>query len=240
MFKRDNETLSLKLIISKEPAISRPKLAIIIDDIGNSKELGEELFKIKGLTYSILPDLPYSKYFAEFGKKEGKEIMLHIPMEPKDVSKYSGNDENLLKVSMSAKEIKEITEKIIKSLDGIKGVNNHMGSKFTEDEEKMKIFLSEIKKKNIFFLDSRTSSDSKAYDIAKEMGIKSYKRDFFLDHNIDEVQIKEQLEKAVNFALQNGYAIAIGHPHKETIKVLKEKLPEISKNVDVVPLSKIR
>lgn len=238
LFKRDNETLSVKLIISKEPTISRPKLAIIIDDIGNSKELGEELFKFKGLTYSILPDLPYSKYFAELGKKEGKEIMLHVPMEPKDNNKYGEND-NLLKVSMTSKEIKEKIEKLIKSLDGIRGVNNHMGSKFTEDEEKVRVFLSEIKKRNIFFLDSRTSPDSKAYDIAKEMGIKSYKRDFFLDHNIDEVQIKEQLEKAVNFALQNGYAIAIGHPHKETIKVLKEKLPEISKTVDVVPLSKI-
>lgn len=239
LFKRGNESFSVKIINREEPAHLRPKLAIIIDDIGNSKELGEELFKIKGLTYSILPNLPYSNYFAEMGKRQGKEIMLHIPMEPKDNSKYS-NDDNLLKVSMSAEEIIKLTENYIKSLDGVRGVNNHMGSKFTEDEVKMRVFLNKLKEKNLFFLDSRTSPDSKGYEIAKEIGVKSYRRDFFLDHNVDEFQIKEQLDKAVSFAIQNGFAIAIGHPHKETIKVLKEKLPEISKSVDLVPLSNIR
>ncbi|MCX7990923.1 MAG: divergent polysaccharide deacetylase family protein [Proteobacteria bacterium] len=239
LFKRDNETFTVKFIIPKEKSPSLPKLAIVIDDIGNSKESGEELFSIKGLTYSILPNLPYSMYFLELGKKEGKDLMLHIPMEPKDMDKY-GKDDNLLRVSMSSDEIVNRTQNFINSLPDIKGVNNHMGSKFTESEEKMRVFLAEIKKKKLFYLDSRTSPDSKGYEIAKEIGVKSFKRDIFLDHEIDEIKIAEQIDKAVEMAIKNGFAIAIGHPHKETIKVLKEKLPKISKTVEITPLSKLR
>lgn len=238
LFRRGDESFSVKLLITREKEVKRPVLSIIIDDIGNSKELGEELFKIKGLTYSILPNLPYSSYFEELAKKENKDIMLHIPMEPKDISKY-GNQDNLIKVTMSDKEIIAKTELFINSLSYVKGVNNHMGSKFTEDAEKMVVFLKEVKKRGLFFLDSRTSPDSKAYDVAKDMGIKSFKRDVFLDHELDEIKIAEQIDKAVEIALKNGLAIAIGHPHRETIKVLNEKLPEISKKVEIVPLSKV-
>ncbi len=238
LFRRGDESFSVKLLITREKEVKRPVLSIIIDDIGNSKELGEELFKIKGLTYSILPNLPYSSYFEELAKKENKDIMLHIPMEPKDISKY-GNQDNLIKVTMSDKEIIAKTELFINSLSYVKGVNNHMGSKFTEDAEKIVVFLKEVKKRGLFFLDSRTSPDSKAYDVAKEMGIKSFKRDVFLDHELDEIKIAEQIDKAVEIALKNGFAIAIGHPHRETIKVLNEKLPEISKKVEIVPLSKV-
>lgn len=238
VFQKENETLTISLILEKEDSLlSRPMLSIVIDDIGNSKELGEELFKLKGLTYSIIPDLPYSKYFADLAKEKGKDIMLHIPMEPKDADKY-GKTDDLLKVSMSDEEIIKKTEKFISSVPNIRGVNNHMGSKFTESDDKMRVFLKELKRKDLFFLDSRTSGDSKGYSLAKDMGIISFKRDIFLDHEIDEGKIKEQLDRAVSEAVKNGFAIAIGHPHKETIKVLKENLPEVEKKVKIVPLSK--
>jgi polysaccharide deacetylase 2 family uncharacterized protein YibQ len=114
-----------------------------------------------------------------------------------------------------------------------------MGSKFTEDEERMKFFLEVLKKKKLFFLDSRTSSESKAYNIAGDLGIKSLKRDIFLDSDLTEAKISEQLDKAVSEAHKNGFAIAIGHPHRETVNVLKSRLDEIRKKVAIVPLNRI-
>ncbi len=239
LFQRDNDSFTVFFKeVQKGSLASKPKMAIVIDDIGNSKELGEELFKIKGLTFSILPDLPYSKYFSELAKEQNIEVMLHIPLEPKDPEKY-GKADNLITTGMSDDEIIKKLQKIINSLPNIKGANNHMGSKFTENNQKMKVILKEIKQKNLFFLDSRTSPDSVAYNLAKEMGIKSYKRDIFLDHEVDEGKIKDQLNKAVDEAVKKGYSIAIGHPHKETIKVLKEMLPYIENKVDIVTLSSL-
>ncbi len=240
LFQKDNETLSVKINLqSKGLLTEKPKLAIVIDDIGYSKELGEELFKIKGLTYSILPDLPYSRYFAELANENNKEIMLHIPLEPRDADKY-GKSENLITTAMSDAEISKKIEKFISSVPNIKGVNNHMGSKFTENEIKMRVLLEKIKGRNLFFLDSRTSAQSVAYNVAKDMGIKSYKRDIFLDHEVNEEKIREQLLKALDDAMNKGYAVAIGHPHKETIKVLKEMLPEIESKVELVTLSSLK
>lgn len=213
-----------------------PKLAIIIDDIGHSKELGEEVLALKDVSIAIIPDLKYSLYFAERGRELGKDILIHVPMEPKSKDKYS-DDTKMLKEDMSDEEIKSLAEKFIKSVPYAKGVNNHMGSKFTEDREKIKAFLDVVKDRGMFFLDSRTSPNSIAYDCGKELGLKTFKRDVFLDHELSEDKISRQLDLAIEEAKKKGYAIAIGHPHPETIKVLKRRFPEISRVVKIVPLT---
>lgn len=223
----------------KKQAHSLPKLVIVIDDIGNSKELGDEVLSIKNVTIAIIPNLKYSLYFAQKGKDFGKDILVHVPMEPKDSSKYD-SDSEILKVGMSESEIKKLADKLLNAVPYAIGANNHMGSKFTEDTEKIESFLQVLKKRNMFFVDSRTSTDSKAYETTLKLGIKGLKRDIFLDHEITEEKISEQLDKAVDIAIQNGYAIAIGHPHKETIKVLKTRLEEISKKVNIVSISHLK
>ena len=223
----------------KKEEASLPKLVIVIDDIGNSKELGDEVLSIKDVTIAIIPDLKYSLYFAKKGKDFGKDILVHVPMEPKDSSKYdSGSD--ILKVDMNENDIKRLADKLLSSIPYAIGANNHMGSKFTEYPEKLEPFLQVLKKKNMFFVDSRTSPDSRAYETTLKLGVKGFKRDIFLDHEITEEKISEQLDKAIDIAIQNGYAIAIGHPHKETIKVLKTRLGEISKKVGVVSISHLK
>jgi len=216
-----------------------PKLAIVIDDIGNSKELGEEVLALKGVTIAIIPELKYSLYFANKGKELGKDILVHMPMEPKNKDKYS-DDTKILKTDMAEEEIKKLTEYFLKAVPYAKGVNNHMGSKFTEDTEKLEPFFKVLKSKNLFFLDSRTSSDSKAYEVGHRLGIIAYKRDVFLDHEISEDKISEQLDRAIKEAYNNGYAVAIGHPHPETIHVLKRRYKELSKTVEIVPLSSLQ
>lgn len=216
-----------------------PKLAIVIDDIGNSKEYGDEVLALKDVTIAIIPEQKYSLYFANKGKESGKDILVHVPMEPKNKDKYS-DDTKILKTDMDGKEIKKLTESFINLVPYAKGVNNHMGSKFTEDNQKLEYFFEVIKNKKLFFLDSRTSPESKAYDTGLRLGVKSYKRDVFLDHEISEDKISEQLDRAVKEAYANGYAIAIGHPHPETINVLKKRYKELSQSVEIVPLSKIQ
>lgn len=216
-----------------------PKLAIVIDDIGNSKEHGEEVLAFKDITIAIIPELKYSLYFANKGKELGKDILVHIPMEPKNKDKYS-DETKILKTDMNGDEIRQLTETFLKSVPFAKGVNNHMGSKFTEDNQKLQYFFDVLKNKKLFFLDSRTSPESKAYDTGVMLGIKSYKRNIFLDHEISEDKISEQLDKAVKEAYANGYAIAIGHPHPETINVLKKRYKELTQSVEIVPLSKIQ
>lgn len=216
-----------------------PKLAIVIDDIGNSKELGEEVLALKNVTIAIIPELKYSLYFANKGNELGKDILVHAPMEPKSKDKYS-NESKLLRTDMSDDEVRSLTLNFIKSIPFAKGVNNHMGSKFTENKEKIEVFLKVLKEKNMFFLDSRTSSDSVAFKSSIDFGLRSYKRDVFLDHEISEEKISQQLDNAIAEAHKNGYAVAIGHPHQETINVLKGRYNEITKSVEIVPISKLQ
>lgn len=244
-FKKEDKTLKTEekkekeeKVFPKEAAKTLPKLVLVIDDIGHSKELGEEVLSLKNVTISIIPNLKYSLYFAEKGHKLGKDILVHVPMEPKDKNKY-GEDLNILKTDMTLDEIKQLTEDFLKGVPYAKGANNHMGSKFTEDGEKLEAFFVVLKKKGLFFLDSRTSSESKAYEGSKRLGIKSFQRDIFLDHEVTESKISEQLDIAIKEAYAKGYAIAIGHPHRETINVLKKRYDEITKVVDIVPLSKL-
>ena len=118
------------------------------------------------------------------------------------------------------------------------GVNNLMGSHFTENIDSMKVFLSEIKGRGLVFLDSKTSAESKVAEAAGEVGVPLLTRNIFLDNEQDEEYISGQLEKAKNIAVKKGYAIAIGHPHKETIAVLKKELTRYeSEGVVIVKLS---
>jgi len=215
------------------------KLIIVIDDIGNSLEMGERVLRLPNITLSIIPELKYSLFFAEKARKQKKDILVHVPMEPHNFEKYNNENTKFLKVEMDDREITELGEQLINSVPYAIGANNHMGSKFTENDEKMAVFLKTLKRKGMFFLDSKTSPLSVAKNVAEQIKIPSITRDVFLDHEIDEEKISQQLDRAVAIAKEKGYAIAIGHPHKETLNVLERRLKEIEKDVKVVPISKL-
>jgi polysaccharide deacetylase 2 family uncharacterized protein YibQ len=215
------------------------KLIIVIDDIGNSLEMGERVLRLPNITLSIIPELKYSLFFAEKARKQKKDVLVHVPMEPHNFEKYNNENTKFLKVEMDDREITELGEQLVNSVPYAIGANNHMGSKFTENEEKMAVFLKTLKRKGMFFLDSKTSPFSVAKNVAEQIKIPSITRDVFLDHEIDEEKISQQLDRAVAIAKEKGYAIAIGHPHKETLNVLERRLKEIEKDVKVVPISKL-
>lgn len=219
------------------------KVALIIDDMGYDGKLFKEFAELGiPLTFSILPGERFSTYIAKEAKRLDYGIMLHLPMEPhsqsKNLSKNLGN--GVIYLKMSREEMLEQLSRDIEAVPYITGVNNHMGSLLTENRDAMNILLEEIGRKGLFFLDSKTSPDSVAYELAKAMGIKTERRDVFLDNKSDIGYIKGQIDKVIRIAKKNGKATAIGHPKPETVAAIREKIRDFEREgIDLVPVSKV-
>ena len=215
-----------------------PKIAIVIDDLGGENKISQELLRWDlPVTLSILPFAPYSKKLAREAHGKGKEIILHLPMEPHGYPQVRPGEGVLLEEMDEANLLRQLS-KDIEAVPYIKGVNNHMGSRLMEDPEKIKIIFSELKRRGLFFLDSRTTSQSIGLQVAQSVGLKATERNIFIDHSSADEDIKQQLERLIQLSLSKGKAIAIGHPHPSTIKSLKEMIPKMKEmGIEVVPLS---
>ncbi|MBE9536144.1 MAG: divergent polysaccharide deacetylase family protein [Proteobacteria bacterium] len=216
-----------------------PTLAIIIDDIGNNARFKELIGIGVPLTLAVMPFTPYAKEAAISGSSSGLEIILHLPMEPRRYPANNPGKGALLTIMDKSTLINQLKADL-EAVPNITGVNNHMGSKFTEYADGMHHVLGELKKRGLFFIDSKTSTKSVALYHARAMGIKTAERSIFLDNNQAEDAIVKQLDKAIEAAKTKGRAIAIGHPYRETVKVLKNILPTIEgKGVRLVTASEI-
>ncbi|MBI3599790.1 MAG: divergent polysaccharide deacetylase family protein [Nitrospinae bacterium] len=216
------------------------KVAIIIDDLGWNKDIADELLNIAApISFSILPHLPFSKIIAEEAGLKNRDVLLHLPMEAHG---YSHEDQGLkpLTDKMNKDDIESTIKDYISSIPHIVGVNNHMGSKFTESGEAMKYLMEIVKSKNLFFVDSRTTPKSLAYQTAKSNGVKTARRNVFLDNKEDEEYIKGQIEELIKSANRNGFAIGIGHPHPQTIAAIQKMISVIKeKGIEIVPVSEL-
>ena len=217
----------------KERTKPLPEVAIVIDDLGPSKKAVLEVFNINAsLTFSILPLETYTKWIAEEAYRLGYDVIGHIPME---ASKPHSLGKGGLYTWMTDNEILDALAEDLDSIPHIKGISNHMGSAFTEDERTMYVLMSGIKERGLFYLDSLTTPASVGSRIAREHGIKVLIRDIFLDYKDSPRDIETQWKKLIGIARKKGYAIAIAHPKNNTIEFLKKTLP--SNQVTVVPLS---
>ena len=216
-----------------------PRVALIIDDVGNDRRLARKFIRLdSNLTISILPQSPFTKHIAKDARENGLEIMLHQPMEPNEYPKVNPGPGVLLS-SMSPDAIIDLLNANLDTIPGIKGVNNHMGSKMTANAPQMRQILSVLKKRDLYFVDSRTTSDSMCKMSASLLQVPFAERDVFIDHRHNEAFIRKQLKELVRIAQKKGVAIGIAHPHVSTYEVLLETLPEIKKRVDLVPVSQI-
>jgi len=205
------------------------RAAIIIDDFGYNKKIAEEFIDLDiPLNISILPKLPYSVAVAEMAKAKGKEVMLHLPLEPYGYPNVDPGPGVIL-VKMSKGEILRQLEGDLQSVPYAVGVDNHEGSRATENKELMTTVLKYLKRKNLFFIDARASSKSVANDVAKQLGLRSAKNEVFLDNQRNIGYIKERVRLLIKLAQQEGKAIAIGHPHSQMLQVLKESIPLFEK-----------
>ena len=209
----------------KVPQPELPSLAIVIDDMGPNLTKLKELINVGGpVTVSVMPYQRFSRETATVAYENGLDVMLHLPMEPLDLKDHNPGPGALF-IRMTSPEVKAQVEDDITNVPHVIGINNHMGSRFTEDEPLMRAVLDVVKEKNLFFIDSRTTGKSVAGRVARDMGVPSAGRNVFLDNTRDIAYIKGQLMQAVRIARKNGRAIAIGHPYPETIEALKESMP---------------
>ncbi|MBW1782103.1 MAG: divergent polysaccharide deacetylase family protein [Deltaproteobacteria bacterium] len=217
----------------------RPKVAIIIDDLGHDPDLAASFLQLNlPLSLAILPSAPFTDAIVRAANKKGREIILHQPMEPKDYPSINPGPGALL-LSMNEAEIRQVLDKNLRQIIGAKGINNHMGSSFTENREKMTWVLRELKRRGLFYVDSRTTKWTIGFEQAARIGLPTAERAVFLDNTPEAEAICSQVERLLRIAKRSGAAIGIGHPHNETIEILKKYRNRLKNDVDIVPVSEL-
>jgi len=217
----------------------KPMIAIVIDDMGVNKKMSSQIMSIKApVTLSFLPYATSLQDQVDEAKAEGHEIMLHLPWEPVRDTANPGPDSLL-----TSDTNKQIYDNLIKNLDsfkGYKGVNNHMGSKFSVYRTGIDVVMKELKKRHVFFLDSKTANESIAEKVASEYSIPTTHRNIFLDHVESPEFVASALKEVERIAIESGSAVAIGHPKAVTVEGLKKWLPTLkAKGFDLVPLTDV-
>lgn len=204
-----------------------PAISIIIDDVGDSKRLGYRAAELdESVALSILPHTPFSQEIAAYGHNRGMEILLHQPMESLENIRLLGP--GALLQDMDRQQFARTLEENINAVPFVIGINNHMGSLLTTDYEKMNWLMAELKLRDIFFIDSRTTTRTIAFKTARYWQLPAMSRKIFLDHNDEPEAIAEQYEQLLKIAKKYGHAIAIGHPRENTLKFLEVALPGLS------------
>jgi uncharacterized protein len=216
------------------------QVAIIIDDIGNDLNPVKELLKINAdLTFAILPLCTHTREAAEMFHQAHRETLLHLPMEPVSYP-HEKPGQGALFTDMNDEELVFQLEKDIADVPYITGVNNHMGSKFMMDEKKLTLVFNKLKKNKLFFVDSRTSADTKAFVTAEKVGLPVAARKIFLDNNRDYNEIYNNVINVAQKDSDVSPVILIGHPYPETIRAISDAIKVLrEKGVSIVPVSQI-
>ena len=221
--------------------MQRPILSLVIDDLGYSYQYGRQAIELEGdHTYAVIPGTSYARKLASLATENQKEVILHLPLQASDPG--AASEMTALNDSMSENELARNLSTMLAEMPSIKGVNNHMGSHLTQIDYFMRPIMDVIKTYNpeLYFLDSRTSADSVAHTTALSAGLRSTKRDVFLDNNHENPEsIDLQFQFWLKKAKTQGYAVAIGHPHPNTIEYLRENLPKYQDEFEFVSISKL-
>lgn len=221
------------------PLKALPRVALIIDDLGYDRAAAERLLDLGApLTFAVLPHSPHQEAIARAAHARGIEVMLHLPMEPVEYPDVNPGPGTLL-ASMTADELLRTLEDDLRAVPHVSGVNNHMGSRLTTRSEQIYQVFSVLKRRRLYFVDSRTTDETICRPSARLFQLPFAQRDVFLDHTHDTAAIRRQIREVVRIARQKGEAVAIGHPHPTTLAVLREELPELRRQVEIVPASRL-
>ncbi|HEY4343531.1 MAG TPA: divergent polysaccharide deacetylase family protein [Parvibaculum sp.] len=215
-----------------------PMIAIVLDDMGVNRKGTERALKLPApITFSFLPYAQGVAGFVKAARAGGHEILVHVPMEPKG---SADPGPHALRVGQTPGEIRANLIWDLGRFDGFVGINNHMGSKFTADAAAMRIVMDELKTRGLMFLDSRTGADTQAANTAREVGLPTLSRDVFLDNDEEGGKVEAEFGRLEKLAKERGSAIAIGHPHPETLAILEKWIPEAkARGFTLVPLTAI-
>ena len=204
------------------------RLAIVLDDLGSDRSVADAIFALQvPITLSVLPYHAHSQEIAQEARKHGCEVMLHLPMQ--SVANETPEQQEL-RPGLKREEVEAIVNKMLQSVPEADGVNNHQGSQATSNGALMDELMPVLRDAGVFYVDSRTTAETVAYDTAKRDGVKTAFRNVpFLDDVQNKAAVKRQLQIAIRGAKEKGEAIAIGHPHTVTLDALREMLPEAKK-----------
>ena len=217
---------------------SRPRIAIVMDDMGRSLSTISTLLTLDlPVTPAILPESRRATEAALMLQDVGREYMIHLPMQPKNYPRVSPGP-NALLLGQSEMETRRLLRHYMDRVPGAVGGNNHMGSGYTQNRPAMRIVLDELQQGGQFFIDSKTIGNSIAYDEARRMKVPTASRQIFLDNSEDVTYIRKQIRKMVRMSNDRGELIAICHPYPETLQALRQELPWLrQQQVDFVPAS---
>lgn len=205
-----------------QPVQTAPRLVIVIDDLGESTKVATRLASLPfPVSFSVLPHNSKAVDVARIARANDLELLLHLPCEPEGYPKKANSGPGTLRVGMSAAELEQTLVDNLQRLPEVDGVNNHMGSRLTQDRKAMTIVLAHLKGQGKFFLDSLTTPRSAVAEASRQLGMRYYRRHIFLDNTAKEHSIVLQLKKAETLAKRNGLAIAIGHPYPATLSALE-------------------
>jgi len=224
-------TQIVEIVTHPLPAATPPtetgaaRLAIILDDLGNDRAAAEAIFAIPyPLTISVLPNHPHSVEIAQEARRRGFQVMLHLPMESMRNERPEAKE---LRPGMSAADVNGMVADLLQAVPDVAGVNNHQGSQSTADSALMDELMPVLREHDLFYVDSRTTPATVAYDCAQRFGVRSGFRNVpFLDDVAEVAAVRKQLQLALRGAQKKHEAIAIGHPHAATLQALREVLPE--------------
>ena len=218
---------------------SGPLIAIVIDDMGVDRGRSEKIWKLPPpLTLAFLTYADELVKQTHAARTQGHELMLHVSMEPGSKTVDAGP--NVLMTGMEKSELQNLVAWGMDRFNGYIGINNHMGSRFTEDKAGMGVVMAEVKKRGLMFLDSRTSAKTVGSRVALELGVPHLERNVFLDNEPNAMAINKQLAEVEALATRRGVAIAIGHPREETINALARWLPTArARGFRLAPLSAV-
>lgn len=221
------------------PAGGPPKVALIVDDMGYDRHMARR-FADMGvpMTFSILPNGPFSRKIADMAAQRGMEVMVHLPMEPNEFPDVDPGPGALL-TTMDANELIRQLNEHLDALPAARGVNNHMGSKMTTRAEQLYQIFSILKKRDLYFIDSRTTAETICQPSARLFHLRFAQRDVFIDHVEEAEFIRKQLRHLIKTAESHGEAIGILHPHLLTAEILEESLPAFKERVRLVPASEV-
>ncbi len=225
-------------------ATSTPRIAIVIDDFGYSgSETVMGMINLDfPITISVLPLCPHTTDIAHAAHRAGKEVIVHIPMEPRGYPEIDPGEGAL----MNDHTKEQLVRRIDAALDDVphaEGANNHMGSAFTSQHIPMRVVMRKLKDAGLYFLDSMTTPESVGVSEARRAGVPTTRNRMFIDSPVDEqgrIDVESQLAELVAIARKRGEAVGLGHPHPETLRVLRKVLPELEREgIDLVFVSEL-
>ncbi len=218
---------------------NRPELAVIVDDLGYDLAAARAVFALPArVSVAVLPNLPESSAIANEAHRRGFEVLLHLPMESLGAEDTAEKIE--LRVGEPAAEVSRVLDQMLSTVPHADGVNNHQGSRATADAGLMAALAEALRARGLFFIDSRTSAATRALDAARRAGVPAAARNVFLDDDEQAGAVRLQLERAERLAREQGWCVAIGHPHGVTLDVLADALPEVeARGIRLVSASEI-